>query len=88
MKQHSKQPVREVGGAIGVATLAAVFSAQGGYTSATQFVDGLIPALWVGAGAVALAAALALPMPRPRKADGATTGLALGDTPPGVTVAT
>ncbi|WP_328784904.1 DHA2 family efflux MFS transporter permease subunit [Streptomyces canus] len=80
--------IREVGGAIGVATLAAVFSAQGGYGSASMFVDGLIPALWVGAGAVALAAAVALLMPRRRKADRATPGLALGDTPPGVTVAT
>ena len=80
--------IREVGGAIGVATLAAVFSAQGGYGSASLFVDGLIPALWVGAGAVALAAALALLMPRRRKADGPTPSLALGDAPPGVTVAT
>lgn len=80
--------IREVGGAIGVATLAAVFSAQGGYGSATQFVDGLVPALWAGAGAVALAAAVALLMPRRRKADGPAAGLALGDTPPGVTVAT
>ncbi|MFI0451279.1 DHA2 family efflux MFS transporter permease subunit [Actinomadura sp. 6N118] len=62
--------IREVGGAIGVASLAAVFSAQGGYGSASQFVDGLVPALWTGAGAVALAAALALLMPRRRKADG------------------
>jgi EmrB/QacA subfamily drug resistance transporter len=80
--------IREVGGAIGVATLAAVFSAQGGYGSASLFVDGLIPALWVGAGAVALAAALALLMPRRRKADGPTPSLALGDAPPGVTVVT
>ena len=57
--------IREVGGAIGVASLAAVFSAQGGYESASTFVDGLIPALWVGAGAVALAAAVTFLMPRP-----------------------
>lgn len=52
--------IREVGGT----SLAAVFSAQGGYESTPLFVDGLIPALWAGAGAVALAAALALLMPR------------------------
>ncbi|WP_328636509.1 DHA2 family efflux MFS transporter permease subunit [Streptomyces canus] len=80
--------IREVGGAVGVASLAAVFSAQGGYGSASLFVDGLIPALWVGGGAVALAAAVALLMPRRRKADDPAAGLALGDTPPGVTVAT
>ncbi|MFJ9008173.1 hypothetical protein [Streptomyces canus] len=50
--------------------------------------DGLIPALWAGAGAVALAAAVALLIPRQRKADGSTPSLALGDTPPGVTVVT
>ncbi|WP_435810304.1 hypothetical protein [Streptomyces mirabilis] len=70
--------IREVGGAIGVASLAAVFSAQGGYGSASSFVDGLVPALW-GAGAVALAAALALLMPQQRKADGPAAGLAAGD---------
>jgi MFS family permease len=80
--------IREVGGAIGVATLAAVFSAQGGYGSAALFVDGLIPALWVGAGAVAVAAAVALLMPRQRKADGPAGGFVVGDTPPGVTVVT
>ncbi|MFE2491557.1 MFS transporter [Streptomyces mirabilis] len=37
--------IREVGGAIGVASLTAVFSAQGGYGSASSFVDGLVPAL-------------------------------------------
>lgn len=67
--------IREVGGAIGVASLAAVFSAQGGYESATRFVDGLVPALWVGAGAVALAAVLAFLMPRQSKADGPAADL-------------
>ncbi|KND37846.1 DHA2 family efflux MFS transporter permease subunit [Streptomyces acidiscabies] len=62
--------IREVGGAVGVASLAAVFSAQGGYGSASLFVDGLVPALWVGSAAVALAAALSLLMTRQRKADG------------------
>lgn len=38
-------------------------------------VDGLVPALWVGAGAVALAAAVALLMPRRSKADGPAAGL-------------
>lgn len=74
--------IREVGGAIGGASLAAVFSAQGGYGSASLFVDGLVPALWVGAGAVALAAALALLMPRQRKADGPAPALS-GGTPAG-----
>ena len=70
---------REVGGAIGVASLAAVFSAQGGYESASLFVDGLVPALWVGAGAVAVAAVLAFLMPRRGKADGPAVSQASGD---------
>ncbi|MFI1415146.1 DHA2 family efflux MFS transporter permease subunit [Streptomyces sp. NPDC020707] len=56
--------LREVGGALGVATMSAVFSAQGGYLSAQQFVDGLTPALWVGTLAVLLAAVAAALVPR------------------------
>ena len=44
--------VREIGGVFGVAVLASVFSAVGGYASPSAFVDGLIAALWVGAMAV------------------------------------
>lgn len=69
--------IRELGGAIGVAALAAVFSAQGGYGSTQLFVDGLRPALWAGAGAVAVAAVLAFLMPRrkvERGIDGSVPG--------------
>ncbi|MEV7561268.1 MFS transporter [Streptomyces sp. NPDC089795] len=62
--------LREVGGALGVAVLASVFSAQGGYESPQAFTDGTVPALCIGAGAVALAAGLALLVPRRTKADG------------------
>ncbi|MQY13357.1 Multidrug resistance protein Stp [Streptomyces sp. RB5] len=55
--------LREVGGALGVAVLAAVFSARGGYESGQVFVDGLRPALWAGAGAVALGAVAAALIP-------------------------
>ncbi|MFI5644799.1 MFS transporter [Kitasatospora sp. NPDC051705] len=56
--------LREVGGALGVAVLSAVFSAQGGYTSEQSFVDGLVPALYVGAGVVVVAALCAMLLPR------------------------
>lgn len=79
--------IREVGGAIGVASPAAVFSAQGGHESASLFVDGLVPALWVGAGGVGLAAALALRMPWRHGADGPAAGLATEGAPAGVSVA-
>ncbi|MFD0441374.1 DHA2 family efflux MFS transporter permease subunit [Streptomyces chartreusis] len=70
MASGANNAIREVGGAIGVAALAAVFSAQGSYESASLFVDGLTPALWVGASAVAIAAALAFTIPGHRKAGG------------------
>ncbi|MFE2328436.1 DHA2 family efflux MFS transporter permease subunit [Streptomyces sp. NPDC059385] len=60
--------LREVGGALGVAVLASVFSAQGGYESPQAFTDGTVPALWIGAAAVALAAGLALLLPRRNRA--------------------
>ncbi|MEU8550858.1 MFS transporter [Streptomyces roseoverticillatus] len=55
--------LREVGGALGVAVLASLFSARGGYGSPQRFVDGLVPALWAGAAAVALGAAAAALIP-------------------------
>ncbi|MFG2872245.1 MFS transporter [Streptomyces sp. NPDC048338] len=55
--------LREVGGALGVAVMASIFAAQGGYGSAREFVDGLEPALWVGAGMVALGAVASLFIP-------------------------
>jgi EmrB/QacA subfamily drug resistance transporter len=44
--------VREVGGVFGVAVLASIFSAAGGYASPGAFADGLGAALWVGAAVV------------------------------------
>ncbi|QIJ64171.1 DHA2 family efflux MFS transporter permease subunit [Streptomyces sp. JB150] len=63
--------LREVGGALGIAIMSSVFTAQGGYESAQTFVDGLRPALVVGAAVVALAAAAALAIPRSRPAQAA-----------------
>ncbi|WP_371669711.1 DHA2 family efflux MFS transporter permease subunit [Streptomyces sp. NBC_00289] len=59
--------LREVGGALGIAVMASIFSAQGGYESGQAFVDGLRPALMTGGVVVALAgfAALAIPARRP-----------------------
>ena len=56
---------RELGAALGVAALASVFSHNGGYASGRDFVDGFVPALWVGAVAVALAAVVMLFATRP-----------------------
>ena len=61
----STSATRELGAALGVAVLASVFTHNGGYTSGQDFVDGLVPALWVGAAAVALAAVVMLFATRP-----------------------
>ena len=58
--------LRELGGVFGVAVLASVFAAHGGYLSGTAFVHGLRPAVTVGAAAVALAALALLAVPRRR----------------------
>ena len=55
--------LRELGGVMGVAVLAAVFTANGGYESPQAFVDGVIPALQVGAGVLATGALIALLVP-------------------------
>ena len=59
--------IREIGGVFGVAVLASVFSANGGYTSPQAFVDGMIPAVWVGAAVLAVAAVVALAIPGKRR---------------------
>jgi EmrB/QacA subfamily drug resistance transporter len=56
--------VREVGVAMGVAVLASVFASYGDYGSRASFVDGLVPAVVVGAVVVAAGALLALRLPR------------------------
>ena len=58
--------IRELGGVFGVAVLASVFSHYGGYGTGQSFVDGLTPAIWVGAVVVGLGALAALMIPRRR----------------------
>jgi len=45
--------IRELGGVFGVAVLASVFSAYGGYRTHETFVSGMNAAVWIGAGVVA-----------------------------------
>src|SRR5690349_442857 len=56
--------IRELGGVFGVAILASVFSHYGGYGSGTSFVNGMTPAIWVGAAVVGLGAVAAFAIPR------------------------
>jgi len=55
--------IRELGGVMGIAVLAAVFSSSGGYESREAFVEGLIPAVTVGAGVLAFGALAATLVP-------------------------
>jgi EmrB/QacA subfamily drug resistance transporter len=48
--------IRELGGVFGVAILASVFSHYGGYRTGVSFVNGMTPAVYVGAAVVALGA--------------------------------
>jgi EmrB/QacA subfamily drug resistance transporter len=61
--------IRELGGVFGVAVLASVFAHYGGYGSGQSFVDGLTPAIYVGAGVVAVGALAALGIKRARPRD-------------------
>jgi len=55
--------IREIGGVLGVAVLASVFSGAGGYASPQLFVDGLLPALWVSVAVLAGGALVVLAFP-------------------------
>jgi EmrB/QacA subfamily drug resistance transporter len=66
--------IRELGGVFGVAVLASVFTSYGGYESGQSFVDGLGPAVYVGAAIVALGALAALLIPRRSRPTPAPTG--------------
>jgi EmrB/QacA subfamily drug resistance transporter len=61
--------IRELGVAVGVAVLASVFSSYGDYSSQQSFVDGIRPAVLVGAAIIAVGALVALRLPgRPQPA--------------------
>jgi EmrB/QacA subfamily drug resistance transporter len=61
--------VRELGGVFGVAVLASLFAHYGGYTSGQAFVDGMTPAVYVGAAVVGLGSVAAFGIKRrPRAA--------------------
>jgi EmrB/QacA subfamily drug resistance transporter len=55
--------IRELGGVMGIAVLAAVFSASGSYESPQAYTDGMMPAVWVGAAVLAVGALVALLIP-------------------------
>ena len=79
--------IREVGGVFGVAVLASVFRATGSYVPPQAFVDGLQPAMLVGAVFVAVGAVAAFAIPRKvRAGDEAIEPEARGGSPEPVLV--
>jgi MFS family permease len=55
--------IRELGGVLGIAVLATVFTSHGSYLSPQSYVDGLVPAMWVGTAVLALGALVPLVFP-------------------------
>ncbi len=66
--------IREVGGVMGVAVLAGIFAAKGGYTDPQAFTDGVSAALPVGAAVLAAGALAALLTPGRQRAATAPSG--------------
>ena len=67
---------REIGVALGVAVLTAVFTGSGGTLTPNGYVDAAVPAVMVGAGVLAVAAVIALALPSGRRAAHAPAPLA------------
>jgi len=55
--------IREVGGVLGVAVLATVFTGAGSYLSPQSFINGLLPAIWVGVAVLSVGALVVLAFP-------------------------
>jgi EmrB/QacA subfamily drug resistance transporter len=64
----AQNAIRELGGVFGVAVLASIFAQYGGYGLPQHFVDGMQPAVWVGAVIVGLGAIAAIAIPSPARA--------------------
>jgi EmrB/QacA subfamily drug resistance transporter len=68
----AQNAIRELGGVFGVAVLASVWSHYGSYSTGQSFVDGMVPALWIGAVVVVLGAVAAFMIPSRKRAVEAT----------------
>jgi EmrB/QacA subfamily drug resistance transporter len=68
--------IRELGGVLGVSVLATVFTSHGGYGSPQAFVNGLLPAMWIGAAVLAGGALIAALLPFSTRAAAAEQAVA------------
>jgi EmrB/QacA subfamily drug resistance transporter len=64
----AQNAIRELGGVFGVAVLASVWSHYGSYSSGPSYVDGMVPALWIGASVVLIGAVAAFAIGKYRRA--------------------
>jgi EmrB/QacA subfamily drug resistance transporter len=68
--------IRELGGVLGIAILATVFTSHGSYATPQAYVNGLVPALWVGAAVLAAGALIAAALPFSTRASAAANAAA------------
>ncbi|MEU3515068.1 MFS transporter [Streptomyces sp. NPDC006654] len=69
MASGAVNALRELGGVLGIAVLASVFSAHGDLTTPDAFTDGMIPAVWTGVALIACGALAVLLTPRRLRGD-------------------
>jgi len=55
--------IRELGGVLGISVLSTVFASHGSYASPQDYVNGLIPTMWVGASVLAAGALITAALP-------------------------
>lgn len=67
MASGASNAVRQLGAALGVSLLGAIFGAYGGYESSEAFADGLSPAMYVAGAVLAVGFVLALALPAARR---------------------
>lgn len=79
--------IRELGGVMGVAVLASVFSAHGSYASPQAYTDGVVAALPIGAVVLAAGAVIALFVPGNGSRRAASAASAAPASVPGATAA-
>src|SRR5262249_16093075 len=65
----AQNAIRELGGVFGVAVLASVWAHYGSYASGPSFVDGMVPALWIGASVVLAGAVAAFAIGKRRRVE-------------------
>lgn len=68
--------IRELGGVLGIAVLATVFTSHGSYSSPQAYINGLIPAIWVGVGVLGVGSLIAVLLPFDSRASAVAHGAA------------